>query len=74
MLKLLCAATVNHGRHRNEGAILCLRQSAQIASCHRRVVAGLGTEEMAIAVEEIANASAIARPTIRLAIIPHTVT
>lgn len=52
MMELLRATLVNYGRHRREGAVRCLRQSAQIASCRRRAVAGLGTEELAVAVYE----------------------
>ena len=52
MLELLRAALVNHARHRGEGAVLCLRQSAQIAPCHSRAVAGPGAEEPAVAADE----------------------
>jgi hypothetical protein len=52
MLELLCAALVNHGRHRGERAVACLRQPVQIASCHRRAVARPGAEEPAIAIDE----------------------
>ena len=47
MLKLLRAATLNHGGHRLERAVLRLRQSAQISARHRRVVAPAGAKEMA---------------------------
>ena len=51
-VELLCAALVNHGRHRHEGAVFRLRQSAQIAPRHRRAVARLGSEEPTIAANE----------------------
>src|SRR5271165_1000654 len=49
VLELLRAALVNHGRHRREGTVACLRQSAQIASCHGCAVARPGAEEPAVA-------------------------
>jgi hypothetical protein len=52
MLELLRATRVNHARHRGEGAVLRLRQSAQIARGHRRTVARLAAEEPAIATDE----------------------
>jgi hypothetical protein len=52
MLELLRAATLNHGRHRLERAILRLRQPLQIAARHRRVVPRARAEEKAMAVEE----------------------
>jgi len=45
VLELLRAPALNHGSHRGERALFRLRQSAQIARCHRRVVARLGPEE-----------------------------
>jgi hypothetical protein len=52
MLELLRAAIVNHGRHRNERAVLRLCQSAQIASRHRHAVARPGAKEPAITVDK----------------------
>ena len=52
MLELLGAAFVNHGRHRCERAVPRLRQPAQIASRHRRAVAGFAAEKAAKAVDE----------------------
>jgi hypothetical protein len=52
VLELLGAAFVNHGRHRGEGAVVRLRQPAQIACRHRRAVAGLAAEEAAVVVAE----------------------
>jgi hypothetical protein len=47
MLELLRAAAFNHGGHRGEGAVLGLRQSAQVASGDGR--AGARAEEAAVA-------------------------
>jgi hypothetical protein len=52
MLELLRATRVNHARHRGEGAVLRLRQSAQVARSHRRAVARLAAEETAVAADE----------------------
>jgi hypothetical protein len=52
MLELLRAARVNHGRHRGEGAVVRLRQSAQIARRHSRAVARPGAEKPVVAVDK----------------------
>ena len=52
MLELLRATRVNHRRHRGEGAVLRLRQSAQVTPCHRRAVARLAAEETAVAADK----------------------
>ena len=52
MLELLRAASLNHGGHRFERAILGLRQSTQVTAGHRRAVARAGAEKMAVTVEE----------------------
>jgi len=52
MLKLLRAATLNHGGHRFERTILRLRQPAQITARHRCVVSRAGAEEMAMPLDE----------------------
>jgi hypothetical protein len=49
MLELLRAAAFNHGGHRGEGAVLGLRQSAQVASGDGRAGARAGAEEAAVA-------------------------
>ena len=55
MLELLGAAAFNHRGHRFEGAILGLRQPAQVTVRHCRVVPCPGSEKMPVTVQEPAE-------------------